>query len=520
MDTTDTDVLIAGAGPTGLTAACALALQGVSVRIIDAADGPSPTSRANLVHARGAEVLDKVGALGDLPEKSVSALTITLHMGGQPVSVIRFGDTGLHTSRPALVTPQAQVEKRLRERWAGLGGAVEWGTRLTGIEQDGGGTTATVETAHGGTPATGTLRARWLLGADGAHSATRKLVGAAFPGAPVADTWLLADAHMDWRLPADGTTGWMHPDGVGAALPMRDPDGDGILWRLMFYAPGLAEDPPDSAEIVDLLRRMVPERSGIADAGIIDAPWTSVFRIHRRLVDSYRHGRVLLAGDAAHLHSPLGGQGMLTGIGDAENLAWKLALVVHGTAAPALLDAYQAERRPLAEGVLRVTTANSRLQVGDGALVRFVRERIMLPLIGLGVVQRAATRAASQLNVSYRKGPLGGRRTPAALRPGSGPAPGDRVADLPCLREDGTPTRLHAELRAHWVLLSSEPDPPGAQAVRDRLKDAVEVLTPRDRKLADMLLIRPDSHLLWRGGTAGAGLGAVLDGLLDTGRTR
>ncbi|SIO86584.1 FAD-dependent monooxygenase [Nocardiopsis sp. JB363] len=506
----DTEVLVVGAGPTGLTTACALMLQGVSVRVIDTAESPSWSSRANFLHARGAEVLDRLGALGNLPEQAISALTIKVHVAGEPVSVVRFGDVGLRTSRPALLTPQSEVERVLRERLADLGGSVRWGTRLVGIRQDPDGVVASVED---GDP----IRACWLVGADGAHSATRKLVGEAFPGAPIADTWLLADVHMDWSLEPDGSYGWLHRDGVLGALPMRDPAGEGVLWRLMAYVPGLGEQRPDEGEILERLRTLLPERTHIDQARVLDATWTSVFRIHRRLADSYRRGRVLLAGDAAHIHSPMGGQGMLTGIGDAENLAWKLALVLRGIAESALVDTYQAERRPLAEVVLRTTTANSRLQLGEGRVLRYLREHVLLKVIDLPAVQRWATSIASQLSVSYRKGPLGGRRPSS---PSKRPGPGDRVPDLPCLGEDGEPTRLHGELGSHWVLLAPTREPGGADIVRERLGNDVTVLTPRSSGLRDLLLVRPDGHLLWRGRPGDDRIGRVLDGLLNEGRTR
>ncbi|RKS07320.1 FAD binding domain-containing protein [Nocardiopsis sp. Huas11] len=569
MDTTD--VLVVGAGPTGLTLACSLRAQGVDVRVVDRAEGPATSSRANFLHARGSEVLDRLGALGDLPEDAISAMTITVHAAGVPVSVVRFGDTGLRTAAPALLLPQSRIERALRERLAELGGGVEWSTGLTGLEQDEEGVTATLDGGR-------TVRARWAVGCDGAHSTTRKLVGAAFPGAPVKDTWLLADVHMDWDLAPTGSYGWMHRDGILGALPMReeagfgsgadpedglDPEdgsadgpasgsaggsadgsadgsaggpadgsadgsadgpasgsaggsGDGLVWRLMAYAPGMDERSRDEDAVLAELRRLLPLRSGKPDAKVLDTVWTSVFRIHRRLVDDYRHGRVLLAGDAAHIHSPMGGQGMLTGIGDAENLAWKLVLVLDGRARTALLDTYRGERRPLAEDVLRVTTANSRLQLGEGPLVRFVREHVMLRLVDLPSVQRWATRLASQLGVSYRRGPLGARRRPLASRV---PQPGDRVPDLPCLREDGSRTRLHPELGAHWVLLAADHDPATTDVVRALLGERVTTLTPTEEGLRDMLLIRPDAHLAWRG-RPGDSPRAVLEGALHRGRSR
>ncbi|MFE3458406.1 FAD-dependent oxidoreductase [Nocardiopsis aegyptia] len=513
MDTTD--VLVVGAGPTGLTLACSLLSQGVDVRVVDRADGPATSSRANFLHARGSEVMDRLGALGDLPEDAISAMTITVHAAGVPVSVVRFGDPGLRTAAPALLLPQSRIERALRERLAELGGGVEWSTGLTGLDQDEDGVTASLDGDR-------TVRARWVVGCDGAHSTTRKLVGADFPGAPVKDTWLLADVHMDWDLEPTGSYGWLHRDGILGALPMREEagaahgSGDGLVWRLMAYAPGMDEHGRDDDAVLAELRRLLPLRSGKSDARVLDTVWTSVFRIHRRLVDDYRHGRVLLGGDAAHIHSPMGGQGMLTGIGDAENLGWKLALVLDGRARPALLDTYRGERRPLAEDVLRVTTANSRLQLGEGPVVRFVREHVMLRLVGLPSVQRWATRAASQLGVSYRRGPLGARRRPLPSRV---PQPGDRVPDLACLREDGSRTRLHAELGAHWVLLAAEHGPTTADTVRELLGDRVTTLAPTEEGLRDMLLIRPDAHLAWRG-RPGDSPRAALEGALRDGRSR
>ncbi|WP_460754714.1 FAD-dependent oxidoreductase [Nocardiopsis oceani] len=378
----DIDVLVVGAGPTGLTAACALALQGASVRVIDSACGPSQSSRANFLHARGAEVLDRLGRWGICRRRRYRRSPSRCTWQASPS---RWCASVMPDCAPA--APQSRIEEALRERFAELSGAVEWGRRWEEVQQESDRVVALVESGS-------QIRARWLVGVGGAHSATGKLVGEAFPGAPVADTRLLADA--------------------------------------------------------------------------------------------YRHGRVLIAGDAAHLHSPMGGQGMKTVIGDAENLVWKLALVLRGKASSALLDTYQAKRRPLAETVLHTTTATSRLQLGEGAVLR---EHVLLtrrPAIG----QRWATAVASQLGVSYRKGPLGGRRP---LTTSKSTEPGDRFPDLACLREDGSRTRLHGELGSHWVLLAPTTDPRGGATVRDPLGDDIVVLRPAAEGLSDLLLVRPDA---------------------------
>ena len=217
-----------------------------------------------------------------------------------------------------------------------------------------------------------------------------------------------------------------------------------------------------------------------------------MFRIQRRLADTYRRGRVLLAGDAAHIHSPLGGQGMNTGIGDAENLAWKLALVIGGRADDSLIDTYQAERRPIAEDVLESTSGLTEIVVGESRTARFVRDRIGVPLMNRDWVQRLIAKKASQLQVSYRYGPLGARR----WRRLPGLRPGDRVPD----REG-----MYEKLGPAWALLGPQTL---ADVARERLGEVVAL-----RGEGDALLVRPDGHLAWRG-TDVAGLRAWLDGAL------
>ncbi|GAA4620333.1 FAD-dependent monooxygenase [Saccharopolyspora hordei] len=461
-------VLVVGAGPTGLALACALRAHDVPVRVIDRAGGPATTSRANILHARGVEVLNRLGALGDLPERAQPAVQLTLRAGHEPLATVRFGEIEGRQLR-ALFIPQTAVEEALHRRLTELGGSVEWGRELTDLAQGPDGVTATVsgETAH----------ADYVVGCDGAHSAVRRLAGIGFPGVALADQWLLADVTADWDLDRRGSSGWFSRDGVFFAIPMRSEHDD--AWRVM------ADAEHADGDVLDQLRRLLVERTGQADAVLREADWTSVFRIHRRLADSYRAGRVLLAGDAAHIHSPFGGQGMNTGIGDAENLAWKLALVVQGRASAALLDTYQAERRPLAEDVLRGTTATTRVLLTDGAVGRAARA-VTARVARLGPVQRYATWLASQLWVTYREGPLGARRGPR-------PRPGDRVPDLVCRDADGRRTRLHAELRGRWAVLGGDGVSLGEPFVH---------LAP-ERPLRGTWLVRPDGHLAWRGDTPG-----------------
>ncbi|SEH89833.1 4,5-epoxidase [Mycolicibacterium rutilum] len=465
-----TAVLVVGAGPTGLAAACGLLAHGVAVRVIDCADGPATTSRANFLHARGSEVLDRLGALGDLPDRSVRAMSITTYLGDRPVMHIKFGDPGLHTAAPPMVISQAEVEAALRTRLAELGGEITWGTELTGLTQ-----TPTGVTAHAASGAD--LDADWLIGCDGAGSAVRRIAGIGFPGVKLSERFLLADVALDWDLDRSGTTGWIHPAGMLGAMPMP-----GGMWRIIAYDPDGPSGKPDDAELFVRLERILPDRTGRA-VRITGAGWLSTFRVHRRLADTYRRGRVFIAGDAAHTHAPFGGQGMLTGLGDAENLAWKLATVIGGRAQPALLDTYETERRPLATEVLRSTSAVTKLNVAQHGFGRFVRDRLLVPVMNRPWVQRRVTYQTSQLWVSYRRGPLAERSLPYPR-----PRPGDRVAEV-----------SGAELKGGWGLLS------GDQTLHDvaqsRLGPGVALLG--DRR-GDALLVRPDGHLAWRGTDPGS----------------
>ncbi|WP_433302118.1 FAD-dependent monooxygenase [Actinoplanes sp. CA-030573] len=455
-------VLVVGAGPTGLVMACALLEAGVPVRLIDAAPGLATTSRALGLQPRGVEVLDRLGALADLPERGLPMRAVVIHVDGAEITRLRVGGRTKLVSRPGVVISQAEIEGALRRRLTQLGGRVEWNNPLTEL------------------PATG-----WVVGCDGAHSQVRKAAGIGFPGVPLIERFIVADLHADLPLPRDAVSTWLAGDQMFALFPL--PGGD--LWRVLMPEPaGTADD----ADPESLVTAALPERTGLPAAAITGFAWTSRFRIHRRLADTYRAGRVLLAGDAAHIHSPMGGQGMNTGMGDAENLAWKLALVERGHADETLLDTYEAERRPIAEEVLGNTSSMTRVMLGRTVIERLMRDHVVVPLMNRPFVQRLITEASSQLRVSYKAGPLGS----AYPRIGRGPYEGDRIPDRPCIRADGSPTRLHAELGGRWAVLTG--DETAARVARRHLGDTA-VVTLRCAGVDQTYLVRPDAHLACRG---------------------
>jgi len=521
------DVLIAGAGPTGLTLACGLLAGGVAARVIDKAAEPAGTSRALGLQPRGIEVVERLGALNRLPERALQVEQIVVHINGEQAARVGVGQRTALVTRPGLVISQAHVEAALRRRVSELGGQIEWGREVTAVEQDPHGVTASL--ADGGQG-----RAGWLVGCDGAHSRVRQLAGVGFPGVPLAERFLLVDVHADLPLARHSIYVWLAGDSVFGAFPLPGQD----LWRLMAPTadPGTEADRVPDEAVLAGVARLLGERTGCDPSLIRDPEWVTSFRVHRRLAETYRNGRILLAGDAAHVHSPFGGQGMNTGIGDAENLAWKLAMVVNATAEHELLDSYEAERRPIAAKALKSTGAAGNLILGNHLFARLLRDRIVIPLMNKPSMQRRVWENLSQLKVTYRNGPLG--RHARKSFSGRGPLPGDRVPDFECVRaEGGGRTTLHAELGNKWALVM-----PGrtvrdeyAAVVAKRLRDdgMISLVADDDANLVmpgrtvsdeyaavvartlgddgmvtlvadqdsgeEIMLVRPDAHLGWQG---------------------
>ena len=493
MNDTDCQVLVVGAGPTGLVLAAELLARGVRTRIVDKGDGMVMQARAIGIHARTLEVLDMMGLAERFVERGQVVRQLRFYSEGRCLTSLEFARSG---SRFGFVLdlPQDETEQLLRSRITELDGVVEYGTELTGLAAGRDAVTAAVR----GRAGDGTITARYVAGCDGAHSRVRSELGLTFRGQPYPQDWLLADVLMDWDLREDAMHAFFRPDGLPVIFfPMR-----GHRWRLTLPFAGSRDGrTPSLEEIQQLTARRAPRPVTVSEP-----TWLANFRCHRRSAGAYRRGRVLLAGDAVHIHSPAGGQGLNTGIMDAHNLAWKLALVVAGRAPDALLDSYGTERLPVAEEVLRLTHALVRYGTISHPVKRRVRD-ILVPALGRSpVMQRRAARRLSQVYVSYPQGPLvradGGPGGPGGR---GGPRPGQRMPDVG-VRAAGLPTTLHRVLRAgrHVLLVPAAhaaiiPNDPGLQPYRNDLAIVTGDIPPACRDASPVILIRPDGHIAARG---------------------
>ncbi|HEV2371283.1 MAG TPA: FAD-dependent monooxygenase, partial [Streptosporangiaceae bacterium] len=339
------DVLVAGAGPVGLLAAYELARRGVAVRLVDAATGPTATSRAIATHARTLEVYDQLGLLDRFLARGQVISGFSVFQGGRRLVRLEADYRATPTRRPfTLAIEQVATEAVLREAAAEVGVRPEWDTALATIEQDGDTVTVGLEHADGSRES---VRVPWLVGCDGGHSTVRKLLDLRLHGSSN-QTWLLADAPLAVDLPRDS----IYFIRTGGATLMAVPLRDGNRWRLLDTVD--VDDGGGPRAVAD--RFAAKLRAGLGrDLVVGDPTWVSVFTAQQRMVSGMRTGRCLVAGDAAHVHSPASGQGMNTGLQEAYNLAWKLAMVVHGYAGPGLLDTYPQERMPVGAALLAST---------------------------------------------------------------------------------------------------------------------------------------------------------------------
>lgn len=401
-------VLVAGAGPTGLVVANILARQGVAFRIIDKKAGTTEESRALVVHAKTLELLSRLG----LSEQAVADgqqldAVVLLKNGKNPRQISFFGHAqDNRTPYPfALVFEQNKSERLLLNSLEKNGGHVEWETELETLTQISAGVQVTLRRADGSRE---NIQADWVVGADGSHSPIRHALGLGFEGSAYEQGLFLADVDMEWELGNKQVYLNLTTQGFMAFFPMPGHN----RYRLLGNVPPEAafkNSGQDKQQLtLEDLQMLMDKYSGL-DTKITAARWVSLYHTHHRITEHFRVGRVFLVGDAAHIHSPAGGQGMNTGIGDAYNLAWKLALVAKGEASPTLLDSYEPERMPFARAILNGSDKAFSLMAIVSPLAQRLK-LLTLPLLFRSVSSTHFTRErlfwmVSQLWTQYRHSP-------------------------------------------------------------------------------------------------------------------
>ena len=461
--------MIAGAGPVGLTMAAELLRYGVPVRLVDRSAEPTQTSKALVVWSRTLELMDRMGCTQAFLDAGLRAHRATIRSGTSVLG--QAGFDGISSPYNfALMIPQRDTERLLHEHLVSLGGRVEREVELISFGQSTDGVQAKLRHRDGREEA---VETPWLIGGDGAHSTIRHGLNVEFHGSAQGDDWILADVRLDGdgTPPNDEIAPFLHNDGPFVVFPM--PGGRArIVAKVGKTDPA---HPPPEPTLADV-QRLIDQRAG-GGFRASDPVWLSNFRINERKVAEYRQGRIFLAGDAAHVHSPAGGQGMNTGMQDAFNLAWKLALVARGEAHDPLLDSYSPERSKVGDRVLRAASLLTGMATISNHSMLAARNLALRMMLGLHAVQDRMATTMSEKAIGYVGGPLSrgshaGRRLDPkhynGLPPGSGTAP-------------------------RWVLYATDAQQGVALTGRFSTLLEPEPRVPQDPR--ELLIVRPDAYI-------------------------
>ena len=501
----DTDVLVVGAGPTGLMLANQLVRRGVRVKTIDRHAGPALQTRALGVQARTLEIYSHLGIAERALELGKRATGANIWSLGRKAARIPLGAIGSAISPYPflLILGQDDNERLLGDALRDQGGAVDWNTELAGLVQEADGVRVTLKQPDGSRRE---ITANWVAGCDGAHSAVRELNGIAFQGAPYEHVFFVADTQLSGGMVPDELNVYLWREGFHLFFPMRGANH----WRIVGIVPPELRGRQDLAfdDVVPSVRK----EAGSA-LSFQQCSWFSTYRIHHRRAERFRNRRCFLLGDAAHIHSPVGAQGMNTGLQDAYNLAWKLALVVSSRAGEVLLDSYEQERIPVAKRLLRTTDQAFSLVVSDHPLAALFRTRVLVKIIAFAMsferIRALAFRTISQTGIHYRHSALS-EMQPGV--PGTAPRAGDRFPWLHLKFSPGGPSEdLFAKLddtRFNLLLFGQAPAPNLLPRLEGLLRiHAIPDDSDNQRKLARMhiplpsfYLLRPDGHVGLAGG--------------------
>jgi 2-polyprenyl-6-methoxyphenol hydroxylase-like FAD-dependent oxidoreductase len=459
---TDTQVLVVGAGPVGLFMAAELNRHGVACRIVDKNDGPTRDTRAAAIQARTLEILESLGIAHEFVKAgNICHAKATYTSDHKVIKYLTFDE--LDSAFPFILQlPQSQTERLLAAHLARLGTEVERGVELVAFEQDDDGVRATLRSRDGRQE---TVSASHLVGCDGAHSTVRHGLGVVFTGDAYATDLISADIKVDWKLPRDEQMSFFAAEGMLTFFPLAG----GRAAIVADLGPARGDHPPPALALEDLQAMFNARTPG----GVLSDPiWSVCYRVHCRQAERYQVGRVFLVGDAAHVCSNIGGQGMNTGMQDAYNLGWKLGLVLNGRSPASLLDSYQTERHQAGRDMLCLSDQLHRIALREElhlSLPEGVRQRLAAVLATEEVMQQRMRRAVSELNIGYRHSPVVAEHhrllpafdgTHAGVLGwhdfGAGPRAGDRAVDAPLLLHPGRESvRLFQRLRGttHHVLL-------------------------------------------------------------------
>ena len=482
---TDVPVLIVGAGPTGLTAAVELSRLGIGVRIVDRAAERSLTSRALGVQARTVELLRVRGVGDEMVRIGNRASATTLYAGGQKLAAIELHRMSSEFNY-VLLLAQSETERLLTDQLARQGVKIERGVEMVAASQRSDHVDVRLRSGDGTEEA---VRSSYLIAADGSHSVIRKVMGLPFEGRSLTQNYVLGDLHLAGDIPQDQLSIFLARNGFLAVFPM----GDG---RFRFMATDPEQITGDTGEpTLEDIQRLY-DRTVHLPAQLYDLNWSSRFRINSRHMTTLRDGRVFFGGDAAHVHSPAGGQGMNAGIQDMINLSWKLAMVIEGRARQDLLDTYESDRLPVIRQLVRMTERATKVFNSTNPLVHAALTRLAPILLARSAVQNKAAPKLGQLAAGYRGCPSakGGRRI------GSLHA-GDRVPDV---HLDGVRLYDMLDLSTLTLFVSSD-------AIAEAYRPWQDILAVRRMPIADelagagWLLVRPDGYLAAAGGDGDAG---------------
>lgn len=488
---TSLPILVVGAGPVGLTLAAALRFQGVDCRIVDKAPAATTTSKALVVWCRSLELLDRLGLATTFVAHGIAGKAGNIHANGSRIARIELASDESPYGFPLLL-PQSETEKLLGDHLARQGIAVERSVELVSLEERPDRVVATLRSATGNVER---VDASFVVGCDGAHSTVRHLLDLPFGGNAEPNDWLLADIDIAGDLARDEINIFLAEDGVLAIFPTG-----GARFRVIADL-GHATESPRPAPTLEAVAAIVAAR-GPRGLSVSNPHWLSSFRIHERKVSTYGRGRVYVAGDAAHIHSPAGGQGMNTGMQDAFNLAWKLAAIVHGRGrAEPLLASYTIERSPVAESVLANAGRLTAVATLRHPLAQWLRNHVVPIVASFGFARDRLREEWLETGISYRTSPLSahGPHVPHGTL-----AAGDRLPDAPLARPDGETTSLFAILRdpRHALLLVPAADGTGAD---DLLRVAAEVERRFPGAVTTRLIVARDTPTLapsvWRDAT-------------------